>query len=293
MKESRNAILLRSTDRKDNNMNGIFKPKEKEVGRVVMLELASLRPNRSQPRIEFNDAAIKSLAESIRENGILQPICVRRNGALYEIISGERRARAAKLVGLQEVPCIIMSVDDEQSAVLALIENIQRKDLSYFEEALAIEKLITVYGLTQESAAERLGKAQSTVANKLRLLRFTDAERTLLINGNLSERQARALVRISEPHIRITVLEKIIAGRLNLDQTEKLVNDTLAGKEVNTRSEKKKKRKNPFPTAPRLYINSINQLIKRMKESDVPCETITNKCDTYYEYIIKFPISID
>ena len=190
-------------------MNGIFKPKEKEVGKVVMLELASLRPNKSQPRIEFNDAAIKSLAESIRENGILQPICVRRNGALFEIISGERRVRAAKLIGLQDVPCIIMSVDDEQSAVLALIENIQRKDLSYFEEALAIEKLINVYGLTQESAAERLGKAQSTVANKLRLLRFTDAERTLLINGNLSERQARALIRISEPHIRITVLEKI------------------------------------------------------------------------------------
>ena len=274
-------------------MNGIFKPKEKEVGKVVMLELASLRPNKSQPRIEFNDAAIKSLAESIRENGILQPICVRRNGALFEIISGERRVRAAKLIGLQDVPCIIMSVDDEQSAVLALIENIQRKDLSYFEEALAIEKLITVYGLTQESAAERLGKAQSTVANKLRLLRFTDAERTLLINGNLSERQALALIRISEPHIRITVLEKIIAGKLNLDQTEKLVNDTLAGKEVNAKSDKKKKFKNPFPAAPRLYMNSINQLIKRMKESDIPCEAVTNKCDTYYEYIIKFPIPMD
>ncbi len=274
-------------------MNGIFKPKEKEVGKVVMLELASLRPNKSQPRIEFNDAAIKSLAESIRENGILQPICVRRNGALFEIISGERRVRAAKLIGLQDVPCIIMSVDDEQSAVLALIENIQRKDLSYFEEALAIEKLINVYGLTQESAAERLGKAQSTVANKLRLLRFTDAERTLLINGNLSERQARALIRISEPHIRITVLEKIIAGKLNLDQTEKLVNDTLAGKEVNAKSDKKKKFKNPFPAAPRLYMNSINQLIKRMKESDIPCEAVTNKCDTYYEYIIKFPIPMD
>ncbi len=274
-------------------MNGIFKPKEKEVGKVVMLELASLRPNKSQPRIEFNDAAIKSLAESIRENGILQPICVRRNGALFEIISGERRVRAAKLIGLQDVPCIIMSVDDEQSAVLALIENIQRKDLSYFEEALAIEKLITVYGLTQESAAERLGKAQSTVANKLRLLRFTDAERTLLINGNLSERQARALIRISEPHIRITVLEKIIAGKLNLDQTEKLVNDTLAGKEFNAKSDKKKKFKNPFPPAPRLYMNSINQLIKRMKESDIPCEAVTNKCDTYYEYIIKFPIPMD
>lgn len=274
-------------------MNGIFKPREKEVGRVVMLELSSLQPNKSQPRIDFNDAAIKSLAESIKENGILQPICVRRTGALYEIISGERRARAAKIVGMEEVPCIIMSVDDEQSAVLALIENIQRKDLSYFEEALAMEKLITVYGLTQEVAAERLGKAQSTVANKLRLLRFTDAERTLMINGNLSERQARALIRIPEPHIRITVLERIIAGKLNLEQTEKLVNDVLAGKEINRKPDKKKKIKNPFPTAPRLYMNSINQLIKRMKESDIPCETVTNKSDTYYEYIIKFPIPMD
>lgn len=274
-------------------MNGIFKPREKEVGKVVMLELSALQPNKSQPRIDFNDAAIKSLAESIRENGILQPICVRRTGALYEIISGERRARAAKLVGMAEVPCIIMSVDDEQSAVLALIENIQRKDLSYFEEALAMEKLISVYGITQEVAAERLGKAQSTVANKLRLLRFTDTERTLLINGNLSERQARALIRIPEPHIRMTVLERVVAGRLNLDQTEKLVNDVLAGKEINRKSEKKKKPKNPFPTAPRLYMNSINQLIKRMKESDIPCETVTNKSDTYYEYIIKFPIPID
>lgn len=274
-------------------MNGIFKPREKEVGRVVMLELSSLQPNKSQPRIDFNDAAIKSLAESIKENGILQPICVRRTGALFEIISGERRARAAKIAGMTEVPCIIMSVDDEQSAVLALIENIQRKDLSYFEEALAMEKLITVYGLTQEVAAERLGKAQSTVANKLRLLRFTDAERTLMINVNLSERQARALIRISEPHIRITVLERIIAGKLNLEQTEKLVNDVLAGKEINRKPDKKKKSKNPFPTAPRLYINTINQLIKRMKESDIPCETVTNKSDTYYEYIIKFPIPMD
>ena len=281
------------SDRKDNDMSGIFKNREKEVGRVVMLELTSLRPNRSQPRTEFSDAAIKSLAESIKENGILQPICVRRLGALYEIISGERRARAAKLAGLNEVPCIIMSVDDEKSAVLALIENIQRKDLSYFEEALAIEKLISVYGLTQESAAEKLGKAQSTIANKLRLLRFTDAERNLLINGNLSERQARALIRISEPHIRINALEKVISGRLNLDQTEKLVNDIMNGNGADKKPEKKKKFKNPFPAAPRLYMNSINQLIKRMKESDIPCETVTNKCDTYYEYIIKFPIPVD
>lgn len=273
-------------------MNGLFKTKEKECGKVVMLDIGILQPNKSQPRTEFNDAAIKSLAESIKENGILQPICVRKNGALYEIISGERRVRAAKLVGMWEVPCIIMSVDDEQSAVLALIENIQRKDLSYFEEALAIEKLISVYGLTQESAAARLGKAQSTIANKLRLLRFTDAERALLINGNLSERQARSLIRIPDPQLRRNTLERVVAGNLNLEQTEKLVNDILEGKQP-MRSSQKKKQKNPFPTPPRLYMNTINQLIKRMKESNIPCEAITNKSDKYYEYIIKFPIAMD
>ena len=205
---------------------GLF-TKEKDTQRITMLEVALLHPNKSQPRKEFNDTALKSLADSIRENGIIQPICVRKDGILYEIISGERRTRAAKIAGLTEVPCIIMEVDDEKSAVLALIENIQRKDLSYFEEALAIEKLISVYGLTQEMAATRLGKAQSTIANKLRLLRFTDKERNLLISGDLSERQARALIRIQDESVRIRTLEKVVSRRLNLEQTEQLVNSVL------------------------------------------------------------------
>lgn len=270
-------------------MNGIFKPKEKEVGKVVMLELASLRPNKSQPRIEFNDAAIKSLAESIRENGILQPICVRRNGALFEIISGERRVRAAKLIGLQDVPCIIMSVDDEQSAVLALIENIQRKDLSYFEEALAIEKLISFYGLTQENAAARLGKAQSTIANKLRLLKFSDTERRMLIMGNLNERQARSLVRIENVELRLSVIEKVITKNLNLAQTEELVNQVLNGVQ---KHEKKQRKRLPITAPPRLYMNSLNALLKRIKEDKIPCELSTEKSERFYEYTIKFPINI-
>ncbi len=175
-------------------MTGFFKQKEKIAGQVVMLELNELTPNKSQPRRQFSEEQLLSLSQSIKENGIIQPICVRKKGAVYEIISGERRMRAAKLAGLNEVPCIVMSVDDEQSAVLALIENIQRKDLSYFEEALAIEKLISFYGLTQESAAARLGKAQSTIANKLRLLKFSDTERRMLIMGNLNERQDRKSV---------------------------------------------------------------------------------------------------
>lgn len=270
-------------------MNGIFKNKDKDAQKIVMLDVSLLVPNKSQPRSDFNDAAIKSLADSIRENGIIQPICVRKNGALYEIISGERRTRAARSIGMEQVPCIVMSVDDEKSAVLALIENIQRKDLSYFEEALAIEKLISVYGLTQESAAAKLGKAQSTIANKLRLLRFTDSERRLLVGANLSERQARALIRIDDCEKRRSVIEKVVTKSLNLEQTEQLVNDALSDKPVQN---KPKHNKNFFKAPPRLYMNSINLLIKRMKENNIPCVTSAVKSDDFYEYVIKFPLNI-
>ncbi len=272
-------------------MNGFFKTKDKDSQKITMIDVSLIIPNKSQPRTDFNDAAIKSLAESIRENGIIQPICVRKNGALYEIISGERRTRAAKSIGMTQVPCIVMSVDDEKSAVLALIENIQRKDLSYFEEALAIEKLISVYGLTQENAAIKLGKAQSTVANKLRLLRFTDSERRLLIGANLSERQARALIRIDDPEKRRGVIEKVVSRRLNLEQTEQLVNEVLSSKNTETK-QPVKHNKNFFKAPPRLYMNSINSLIKRMKENNIPCETSAVKSDCFYEYVIKFPINI-
>lgn len=271
-------------------MNGFFKTKDKEAQKISMIDVSLLVPNKSQPRTDFNDAAIKSLAESIRENGIIQPICVRKNGALYEIISGERRTRAAKSIGMEQVPCIVMTVDDEKSAVLALIENIQRKDLSYFEEALAIEKLISVYGLTQENAAAKLGKAQSTIANKLRLLRFTDAERRLLVGANLSERQARALIRIDDAEKRRSVIEKVVSRRLNLEQTEQFVNEALSAKQQTAKPAKHNK--NFFKAPPRLYMNSINSLIKRMKENNIPCETSAVKSDCFYEYVIKFPINI-
>ena len=218
-----------------------------------------------------------------------------KNGALYEIISGERRTRAAKMAGMWEIPCIVMNVDDEKSAVLALIENIQRKDLSYFEEAIAIDKLISVYGLTQESAAERLGKAQSTIANKLRLLRFTDSERNMLASGNISERQARSLIRISDEKLRKKTLEKVIAKKLNLEQTEQLVSDIVdehvpSAREKHSKSGVNKLMKQ-FPQPPRLYMNSINTLIKQMREAHIPCETQSEKKDGYYEYIIRFPVS--
>ncbi len=270
-------------------MTGFFKQKEKIAGQVVMLELNELTPNKSQPRRQFSEEQLLSLSQSIKENGIIQPICVRKKGAVYEIISGERRMRAAKLAGLNEVPCIVMSVDDEQSAVLALIENIQRKDLSYFEEALAIEKLISFYGLTQESAAARLGKAQSTIANKLRLLKLSDTERRMLIMGNLNERQARALVRIENVELRLGAIEKVITKSLNLSQTEELVNQVLNGV---PKHEKKQRKRLSITAPPRLYMNSLNALLKRIKDDKIPCELSTEKSERYYEYTIKFPINI-
>lgn len=269
-------------------MNTFFKPKEKISGQIVMLSTQEIIPNKAQPRREFSEEALLSLAKSIKENGILQPICVRRNGAVYEIISGERRTRAAKLAGLSEVPCIVMSVDDEQSAVLALIENIQRKDLSYFEEAIGIEKLISYYGLTQEEAARRLGKAQSTVANKLRLLRFSDSERRMLLMGNLSERQARAIIRIDDPAARMWVIERVVSKSLNLEQTEQLVEETLGA----AKTPPKRRAQLDLKAPARLYMNSLNALLKRIKADNIPCDVSTGKSEGYYEYTIRFPINI-
>lgn len=268
---------------------GIFRNKEKNQQKIVMIDIALIQPNTSQPRIEFNEASLKSLADSIAENGIIQPVCVRKKGVLYEIISGERRTRAAKMAGLTEVPCIVMTVDEEQSAILALIENIQRQDLSYFEEAMAIEKLISVYGLTQECAASRLGKAQSTIANKLRLLRFTDSERNLLISGNISERQARSLVRISDDKLRKKALEKVISCKYNIEQTENLVNSMLTEKV--TKQRKKKEISSFMIPHPRMVINSINKLIQSIKDYNLPCETSSRKLDGFYEYVIKIPVT--
>lgn len=270
-------------------MVSLFSAKEKQIQKVLSIPINSIIPNRSQPRHDFDPVQLNSLAESIRADGILQPITVRKQGVLYEIISGERRIRAAEIVGLKEVPCIVIEADDEKSAVLALIENIQRSDLGYFEEALAIEQLISVYGLTQESAAARLGKAQSTVANKLRLLRFTDSERMLLISKNLCERQARSIVRISDSAARRRVLDEVIRNNLNISQTEQLVEQFLQNGEThNTVKKKRAPIKIPFP---RLYINSLNNLVKSMRESNINCETSTSEENGFFEYTIKIPIA--
>ncbi len=163
-----------------------------ETGRVVFLPLRSIRPNPAQPRRVFEQAGLQELAASILQHGILQPLSVRRVGTSYELIAGERRLRAAKIAGLEEVPCLLMSMDESQSGVAALVENLQRRDLDFIEEAQGLSRLMQLGGLSQEQAAMKVGKSQSAVANKLRLLRHSPPVLEALRTAGLTERHARA-----------------------------------------------------------------------------------------------------
>lgn len=196
--------------------------------RVQYISTTRIRPNPQQPRRSFPEDALAELAESIRRYGILQPLTVRRAGGDFELIAGERRLRAARLAGLREVPCLIARVGEEDSALLALIENLQRRDLDYWEEADALARLIRRYDLTQEQAAEKLGKSQSTVANKLRLLRLPEPVRAAAQKYALTERHARALLRLPDGEEQRLAVERIGAAGWNVAQTETYVEKRLA-----------------------------------------------------------------
>ena len=196
----------------------------KGENKISEIPIIKIRPNKAQPRKVFNEDELSALSRSIAENGILQPLTVRKaSQSEFELIAGERRLRAAILAGMKRVPCIIVKCSDKESAVYALLENLQRADLGIFEEARGISRLIRRYGLTQEQAADKLGKTQSTIANKLRLLKLSGEEQEWIENAGLTERHARALLRIDDEDIRREVLSKIISDNLNVSQTEKLV----------------------------------------------------------------------
>ncbi len=195
--------------------------------RVFYLPVDRIRPNPAQPRRQFDDDSLAELSRSILRYGIIQPLTVRRGALGYELIAGERRLRAARLAGLREVPCLLARADEEDSTLLALIENLQRRDLHWHEEATAIARLIANYGLSQEQAAEKLGKSQSAVANKLRLLRLSPACVALLREHGLSERHARALLRLTDDETRLAAAREIAARGYNVAQTEAYVESLL------------------------------------------------------------------
>ncbi len=233
--------------------------------RVQYIPLGRIRPNPQQPRHSFDEEGLAELAASIRSCGILQPLTVRRAGEGYELVAGERRLRAARIAGLREVPCLVAQVGEEDSALLALMENLQRRDLDCWEEAQAIARLISRYGLSQEEAARRLGRAQPTVANKLRLLRLPEDVRALLRENGLTERHARALLRLQDPEVQRRAAGDIVRRGMNVAQAEAYVEKLLQSAQVTP----PRGRSTYIIKDVRLFLNSVDRGLHLMRQAGV------------------------
>lgn len=242
-----------------------------KLGTVVrMLECAAIAPNPAQPRRSFTDESIIRLADSIRQYGVLQPLTVRRvrtpdGTPSYELIAGERRLRAAKLLGLREAPCLVIDVDERRSAELALIENLQREDLNIFEQAAAIASLIDIYHLTQEQAARQLSVSQSYIANKLRILRLTAGERELLLRASLSERHARALLKIPDEELRFQTLRTIAARGMNVAAAEEYIDRVLE----QNRQERQQARRRFILKDIRILYNTVDRAVELCRKAGI------------------------
>lgn len=256
---------------------------------ISEIPIIKIRPNKAQPRKQFNEYELSALSNSIAENGILQPLTVRKvSSTEYELIAGERRLRAAVIAGMRKVPCIVVKCTDKESAIYALLENLQRTDLGIFEEARGISRLIRRYGLTQEQAAERLGKSQSTIANKLRLLRLSEEEQEWIENAGLTERHARALLKIDDEQLRREALSRTVSENLNVKQTENLVSMI-----INTRPKEEKDRGSSKAVIKdlRIFLNSINKAIDTMRLAGIDAQSNKKDTNDFIEYTIRIPKS--
>ncbi len=253
-------------------------------GSILLVPTDEIIPNPNQPRKVFNQNELDALADSIRNNGIIQPLVVRKNNNdEYELISGERRLRAAVKVGLETVPCVLMSVSDNDSALFAIIENIQRDNLNYFEEAESISRLVNDYSMTQEEISKRLGKSQSYLSNKLRLLRLSDELRSVILENSLSERHARALLRLDSDIDRLKALLEIIEKNMNVSETDKYIDSIVTP--VKQKSRPKFRKLKDI----KLFINTINHAVDTMRNAGIKAVSEETETSDYIEYVIRIP----
>ncbi|QQK78108.1 nucleoid occlusion protein [Salicibibacter cibarius] len=254
---------------------------------VRLLAVTDIVPNPFQPRTIFSEEAIDDLAQTIQTHGMLQPIIVRERDGHYELIAGERRWRAAQKLGWPEIPSIVKEFNDAQTASLALIENLQREELTVIEEARAYEQLIHWHNLTQESLAQRLGKGQSTIANKLRLLSLPEDVQTALLNRDISERHARALIRLKDEQLQLQLLNAIIEHSLSVKEAEAYAEKWLEG----TKEPKQKKtaKKQYFPKDMRVAMNTIRQSLEMVEKSGMEVERQEEELEDYYQFTIRIP----
>lgn len=256
----------------------------KDKRRLMKLPVSRILPNPSQPRKVFRQEELESLAQSIKENGLLQPVTVRRDNGAYTLIAGERRLRACKLAGLKEIPALVTDCPAEDSAVLALLENIQRQDLQMFEQANALVNLLREWDITQEEAAKRLGISQSYLANKLRLLKLTQEEQGEILEYKLSERHARALLRVDDPTARQKILRQAGERGLTVAQTEELVASYLQPRRAGARPKRTFVAKDI-----RLFINTIDHAVDAMKTAGIEAESEKKETEEYIECTVRIP----
>lgn len=248
---------------------------------VLHLQVDAISPNPFQPRKMFQDEALQDLAASIREFGVIQPLLVRRTTDAYELIAGERRLRASKLAGLKEVPAVVRNLNDQEMAELAMIENLQREDLHFLEEAEGFYKLLQNFGFTQDALARRMGKSQSTIANKLRLLKLSASVREKIVEARLTERHARALLRLDAEQLQEKALQEIVEKELNVRQSESLIQEML--EQVAQQGDSKARKRNVVHVVRdvRIFLNTIQQVVGEMKKSGLKVKVQQEQDDDY------------
>jgi ParB family chromosome partitioning protein len=254
---------------------------------IIYVPINYVRQNANQPRRIFNQNTLLELSESIREYGVLQPISVRKNSDThYELIAGERRLRASQLAGLEKVPAIIIQSTEAESAILALIENLQREDLNFIEEADGYQRLIKEHNFTQDVLANQIGKKQSTIANKLRILRLSDNVKERLITDGLTERHARALLKIPDEQTQIYIIEEIIKRDLNVKKTEELIESELLNRLNANKNIKNDKIKFKWSISPKIITNTLKQI---MDKNGIEATYSHKEKDDCLEIVVRIP----
>lgn len=263
------------------------KSEVKNTESVVKLSIEKISPNRYQPRTIFDDSKIEELARTIHTHGVIQPIVVRKlDEDHYEIIAGERRYRAMKSLNWTEVPAIIREMNDKETASVALIENLQREELTSIEEAQAYQKLLELHELTQEALAQRLGKGQSTIANKLRLLKLPETIQMAILKRDISERHARALVPVKDEELQLKLLQETIEHDYNVRQLEQRISEILNPKEKATKA---KPRRKAISRDIRIALNTIRQSLTMVNKTGIHVETEEEEHDEFYQITVKIP----
>ncbi len=268
----------------------LFSEKLKRCGQVVEIPVNSIRPNPKQPRKHFDWGNLEELSQSIYQNGLLQPITVRELlDGRFELIAGERRLRACKMAGLAAIPAIVVSVSDEKSAVLAVMENLQRQDLHFFEEAMAISALARDFGMDRERIAKKLGKSPSAVANKLRLLKLPPDIQKRIVSGGLTERHARAVLRLTDYEMMSEVVTAVLDNSLNVAETELLIEQLLTPIAQESLPQPKPKKAKAIKDV-KILLNTLDKAVAAICRNGISATSVYEEKEDYIEYKVHIPV---